>query len=144
MLPRINIGVQYLRYTSEYILKLQIHQHSLLIRKVFSLHNLSAQVFFPVSTGASSIHLHRQVIFIKSGSSLWWLVYIIESPNRNIGAWHDSITLQILLGINIGVQYIIYTSEYISKLQIHQHSWDLERFGMMDCKLMATPMEVDL
>ena len=51
-----------------------------------------------------------------------WLVYIIESPDRNIEAWHDSITLKILPDRNIGVQYIRYTSEYISKLQIHQHS----------------------
>ena len=51
-----------------------------------------------------------------------WLVYIIESLDRNIGAWHDSITLQILPGIKIGVKYIRYTSEYIPKLQIHQQS----------------------
>ena len=51
-----------------------------------------------------------------------WLVYIINSPDRNIGVWHDWIKLQILLDRNIGVQYIRYTSEYISKLQIHQHS----------------------
>ena len=52
-----------------------------------------------------------------------WLVYIIKSPNRNIEAWHDSITLQILPKINIRVQYIRYTTEYILKLQIHQHSF---------------------
>ena len=28
--------IQYMKYTSEYIRKLQIHQHSLLTRKVFS------------------------------------------------------------------------------------------------------------
>ena len=28
--------IQYIKYTSEYISKLQIHQHSLLTRKVFS------------------------------------------------------------------------------------------------------------
>ena len=37
--------IQYIKYTSEYIPKLQIHQHSLLTRKVFSRHNSSAQVF---------------------------------------------------------------------------------------------------
>ena len=52
-----------------------------------------------------------------------WLVYIIDSRDRNIGVWHDSITLLILLDRNIGVQYIRYTSEYIPKLQIHQHSF---------------------
>ena len=85
ILPDRNIGVQYIRYTNEYILKLQIHHHSLLNRKVFSRHNLSAQVFLSVSSGSSSSHLHRQFIvksssssrhvhcqdiFIKSGSSL--------------------------------------------------------------------------
>jgi len=60
------------KYTSEYILKLQIHQRSLLTRKVFPRHNLSAQVFFSVSYGSSSSphHLHLQVISIfKSPSS---------------------------------------------------------------------------
>ena len=56
----ISIRVQYIRYTDEYISKLQLHQHSLLTRKVFSRHNLTAQVFFSVS----SSHLHVQVIFI--------------------------------------------------------------------------------
>ena len=49
------------------------------------------------------------------------IVYIIEPHDRNIGAWHDSITLQILPRINIGVQNIRNTSEYIPKLQFHQH-----------------------
>ena len=74
--PGINIELQYIRSTSEYILKLQLHQHSLLTRKVFTRHNLSAQVFFFVSSGSSSglrhlqIHLHLQVIFICKSSSL--------------------------------------------------------------------------
>ena len=51
-----------------------------------------------------------------------WLVYIIDSPDRNIGVWHDSITLLILPDRNIRVQHIRYTSEYILKLQIHQHT----------------------
>ena len=69
ILPNRNIGVQYIRYTNEYIPKLQIHQHSLLTRKVFSRHNLSAQVFFSVSYRSSSSHLHHWII-IKSGSLL--------------------------------------------------------------------------
>ena len=70
ILPGINIGVQYIKYTSEYIPKLQIHQHSLLTRKVFSWHNLSSQVFFSVSFGSSSSHIHLQVIFIVKSSSV--------------------------------------------------------------------------
>ena len=69
--PRINIRLQYIRNTDEYIPKLQLHQHSLLTRKVFSWHNLSAQVFFSVSFGSSSspCHLHLQVISIFKSSS---------------------------------------------------------------------------
>ena len=54
-------------------MKLILHQHSLLTRKVFSRHNLSTQVFFSLSSesSSSSRHLHLQVIFIfKSSSSL--------------------------------------------------------------------------
>ena len=64
--------VQYIKYTSEYILNLQIHQHSLLTRKVFSRQNLSAQVFCSISSGSSSSlhHIHLQFISIfKSPSS---------------------------------------------------------------------------
>ena len=74
--PVINIGLQYIRNTDEYILKLQIHQHSLLTRKVFSRHNLSAQVFFSGSS-LSSCHLHLDldhhsiwIIITESRSSL--------------------------------------------------------------------------
>ena len=65
----MNIGLQYIRNTSEYILKLQLHQHSLLTRKVFARHNLSAQVFFSVSFWLSSGLRHIQVIFIFKSSS---------------------------------------------------------------------------
>ena len=88
--PGINIGLQQIRNTSEYISKLQLHQHSLLTRKVFSRHNLSAQVFFSISSrsssssksSSSSSHLHLQVIWIQiisqSGSSQNWIWIIIE------------------------------------------------------------------
>ena len=73
IIPGINIGVQDIRYTREYIMKLQIHQQSLLTMKVFSWHNLSAWVFFSVLSGSSmsSRHLHLQVIFIFKSSSSW-------------------------------------------------------------------------
>ena len=92
--PRINIGLQYIINTSEYILNLQLHQHSLLTRKVFSRHNLTTQVFFSVSSGSlsSSCRLHLEVLFIfkssfiiGSGSSLnldhrhWIWIIITES-----------------------------------------------------------------
>ena len=55
-----------------------------------------------------------------------WLVYIIDLLDRNIGEWHDSITLQTHPKINIGVQYIRYIGEYIPKLQTHQHWYHVE------------------
>ena len=58
--------IQYMKYISEYILKLQIHQHSLLTRKVFSWHNSSAQVFF----SRSSSKMDHHWIIIKFGSSV--------------------------------------------------------------------------
>ena len=55
-----------IRYTSEYIPKLQIQQHSLLTRKVLSWHNTSPQLFF----SGSSSKLDHHWIIIKAGSSL--------------------------------------------------------------------------
>ena len=58
---------------------------------------------------------------------LTWIFYIIEPPYRNIGAWHDSNTLQTHLRINIKVRYIKYTNEYISKLQLRQYGYHFKR-----------------
>ena len=70
--------IQHIKYTSEYIPKLQIHQHSLLIRKVFSWHNfhhwsssLDLLVICIFKSSSSSNILHLQVLFFfKSSSSL--------------------------------------------------------------------------
>ena len=59
--------IQYMKYISEYILKLQIHQHSLLTWKVFSRHNSSSQVFV---TESSSPDHHQSWIITGSSSSL--------------------------------------------------------------------------
>ena len=72
--PEINIGLQYIRNTIEYIPKLQLHQKSLLTRKVFSRNNLSAQVFFLVSFGSSSSHIRLQFIFIFGFGSSWDII----------------------------------------------------------------------
>ena len=64
--------------TDEYILKLQIHQHSLLTRKVFSQHNfhhwsssLGLLIIYIFNSSLSSSLLCLQVIFVsESGSSL--------------------------------------------------------------------------
>ena len=70
--------IQYIRYTSEHIPKLQIHQHSLLIRMVFSWHNSSAQVFVT----RSSSNLDHQ-----------WIIIIITAPVISIKWCYLSILL---------------------------------------------------
>ena len=121
MLPRVNIKVQYMITTSEYIPKFQLHQHSLLTRKVFSQHNLSSQVFFSVSSRSSSspCHLHLQVIFIFNSSSssthihhrIWIItrsrsssldldhhwIWIISGSGRSLLDHHHGCYLLILL-----------------------------------------------
>ena len=110
--PRINIGSQYIINTSEYIPKLQLHQHSLLTRKVFSLqiyqHKSSSlyhldhhQVLIILTFNSSpySIHLHLQVIFIiESGSSLdldhhHWIWIITRSGSLSLDLDHYSICI---------------------------------------------------
>ena len=97
--PGINFVLQYIRNTSEYIPKLQLHQHSLLTRKVFSRHKLSAQVLFSISYGSSSSSLHLQVIFIwiitRFGSSSLDLdhhwIWIISTGSTSLDQDHHSI-----------------------------------------------------
>ena len=64
--------IQYMKYTSEYISNLQIHQHSLLTRKIFSRHNSSSQVFI---TGSKLDH-HQSWIITRSSSKLdhHWII----------------------------------------------------------------------
>ena len=62
--------IQYIRYTSEYIPKLQIHKHSLLTRKVFSWHSSSTQVFIIGSSSKLDHHHHWIIIKVGSSSSL--------------------------------------------------------------------------
>ena len=104
ILPNRNIGVQHIRYTNGYIPKLQIHQHSLFTRKVFSRHNLSAQVFFSVSSvsSLSSHHLHLQVIFI-------WIWIITRYVSSLLNLDHHSI-------------WIIITGSGSSSLDLDHHS----------------------
>ena len=80
-------------------MKLQIHQHSLLTRKVFSRHNLLAWVFFFVSSGSSSIYLHLQVILIIGfGSSLdiehHWIWIISGSSSLDLDHHWNWITIR--------------------------------------------------
>ena len=71
ILPNRNIGVQYIRYTSEYISKLQIHQHSLLTRKVFSLTKFISTILllWIIIKAGSSLDQHQVWIITRSTSS---------------------------------------------------------------------------
>ena len=91
--------------SSEYISKLQLHQHSLLTRKAFSRHNLTAQVFFFVSYGSSSSyhHLHLQVIFHH------WIWIITRSGSSSLDLDHHSIW-NIITGSG-------------SSLNLYHHHW---------------------
>ena len=118
----MNIGLQYIINTDEYIPKLKIHQHFLLTRKVFSRHNLSAQVFFFVSSESSSSfhHLHLEFLFILKSSSysghlhldldhhLIWII-ITESRSSSLDLDHHSI-------------WIIITKSR-SSLNLDHHHW---------------------
>ena len=86
----MNIGLQYIRYIEEYILKLHIHQHSLLTRKVFFRHD-----FQHWSSSLYQLeHLRLQVIFVfKSSSSsshldldhlLIWIVIELDLDHHSI------------------------------------------------------------
>ena len=101
--PIINLELQYIRNMDEYILKLQIQQHSLLTRKVFSRHNLLAQLFFYVLSRSSSSphHIHLQVIFIQ----IWIIITGSES----------SLDLDHLFQINI--------TRSGSSLDLDHHCW---------------------
>ena len=83
----INIGLHYIRNTSEYIPKLQFHQHSLLTRKVFSRHNFYhwsssldhliicifksslSSSYLHLGSGSSSLDLDHHSIWIIIGTS---------------------------------------------------------------------------
>ena len=81
--PRINIGLQYIRNRDEYIPKLQLHQHFVLTRKVFSRHNFhhwsSSLVLLVIcifKSSSYSSHIHLQVIFYLDldHHSIWIIV----------------------------------------------------------------------
>ena len=120
--PIIKIRLQYIINMDEYIPNLQIHQHSLLTRKVFSRHNLAAQLFFFVSLGSSwsSLHIHLQVTFIfkssssGSGSSLdldhhHWISIITRSGSSSLNLDHHLI--QIII------------TRFGSSLDLDHHCW---------------------
>ena len=83
-----NIGVQYIRYTSEYILKLQIHQHSLLTRNVFSLTQFinTILLLWIIIKAGSSLDQHQVWIITRSTSSidnLWIIIKVGSSLDQS-------------------------------------------------------------
>ena len=125
MLPRINIGVQYIKYTSEYILKLQIHQQSLLTRKVFSQHNSLAQVFFSISSG-SSLDNHHWII-IETGSSLdYHQKWIITRSSSKLD--HHWIIIKTGSSLDHHQSYIINGSSSSSLLQLSRSIGSISQF----------------
>ena len=66
--PRLVTMKYNVKYTSQYIPKLQIHQHSLLTRNIFSWHNSSVQVF--VTRSSSKMDHHQIWIITRSSSKL--------------------------------------------------------------------------
>ena len=95
----INIRLQYIRYIYEYILKLQIHQHSLLTRKVFfrhhfqhwssSLYRLDHLIIVIFKLSSSSSLLHQVWIITWSGASLdHHQVWIITGSSSKLDHHH--------------------------------------------------------
>ena len=136
--PRINIGVQYIRYMVEYISKLQIHQHSLLTRKVFSQHNLSSLVFFSASTGSShhlhlnsfesSSHLHFQVIinlriWIISRSRSSWDIITGSGSSLDLDQHHWIWIITQSGSSSMDWIWIITQSGSGSSLDLDHHYW---------------------
>ena len=102
----------------KYILKLQLHQHSLLTRKVFSRHNfhhwsssLDLLVIYIFKSSSSSSHLHHRIWIITghhhriwiitwSGSSLLdhhhW-IWIITRSRSSLGHHHGCYLLILLI-----------------------------------------------
>ena len=122
---RINIGLQYVRNTSEYIPKLQLHQQSLLTRKVFSRQNLATQVFFSVSSGSASSPHHLQVIFIFKPS--------LSSSHLHLDLDHHSIWIIITRSgssLDLDHHWIqIITRSRLSLLDHLHWIWIITRFG---------------
>ena len=117
--PDRNIGVQYI---SEYIPKLQIHQHSLLTRKVFSWHNTSVQVLFY----GSSSKLDHHWIIIKGGSSSkldhHWIII-------KAGSWLDHHQNWIITGSSSKLDHHHYHCFcYLNKMVLSLHSSHLKKF----------------
>ena len=127
------MGLQYIRSTSEYILKLQLHQHSLLTRKVFSRHKFHHQsssldiliiyiskssclqvifIFMPSSSGSRSSldldHHHWIILDLKHH----WIILDLEHHWIILDLEHLWIVL------DLGNHWIILDLEHHHQIQI--------------------------
>ena len=110
-----------MKYISEYILKLQIQQHSLLTRKVFYWHNSSVQVFF----SGSSSKLDNHWIIIKVRSSLDHHQNLIITRSSSKLDHHKS---WIITGSSSKIDHHWIIIKYGSSLYCHQ-SWIIIKAG---------------
>ena len=103
--------IQYMKYSSEYIPKLQIHQHSLLTRKVFFRHNSSAKVLV---TGSSSKLEHYWIITITASAiSIKWCylsILLVIGSSIELTPFHASCRLSLHVGIH-HIQHLYLTME---------------------------------
>ena len=102
--------MQYMKYTSEYIPKLQIHQHSLLTRKVFSWHNSSHksssldQIW--IITRSSSKSYHHWIIIIITASAIlikwcYLLILLVIGSSTEPSLFHASCRPSLHVGIHL-------------------------------------------
>ena len=91
--------IKYIEYTSEYILKLQIHQHSLLTRKVFSRHNSSKHK-------SSSLDYHWNIIIITASIILinwcYLSILLIKGSSTEPALFHVGLQLLHNLYLTMG------------------------------------------
>ena len=106
--------IQHIKYASEYISKLQINQHSLLARRVFSWHNSSTQVFF----SGSSPDYHQCWIITGSSSKLdhHWIIIKTRST-----LYHHRIIIKVGSSLDHHHHYFYYLNQLVISLNSSRH-----------------------
>ena len=109
-----------IRYTIEYILKLQIHQHSLLARKVFSWNNSSAQVFITRSSSKLDHHHHWIIIIAPCISSKWCYlsILLVIGSSTELALFHDGYRPSLHVGIHL-LQHLYLTQSEKTAQHLH-------------------------
>ena len=120
-----------MKYTSEYILKLQIHQHSLLTRKVFFRHNfqhcssslyrLDHLIIFIFKYSLSSSLLRLQVSFIFF---IFFVFFIFKSSSKSSSSssiLHHGIWIIMTTGSSLLDHHHCIIIKYGSSLDLDHH-----------------------